>query len=158
MGKLIAVASVAAALAVAGTAVAAGPVRSEAVFDFPDPEVYTECDDFDVVLSNMHIERQALTWYEGETPILERWHAYWSGIFTNSNTGKTGEFSGHLTLEFDLVTDNLSLTGLIRQVKVESQPAFVATGVDVTDVDENILFQAGRSLEAWEEGLCGAMG
>lgn len=157
MRMLSVVISIAAALALAGTAVAAGPVRSEAVFDFADPEVFTECDGYDVVLSDMHIERRTLTWYDGETPVLERRRVEFSGTFTNSETGKRGTFSGHLTLEFDLATGRLALTGLMRQVKVSGQPAFVGTGIDVTDADENLLFQAGRSLNAWEEGLCAAM-
>src|SRR5215207_130327 len=89
MRKLSLVISIAAALTLAGTAVAAGPVRSEAVFDFPYPEVYTECDDYDVMLSDMHIERRTLTWYEGGTPVLDRRHVEFSGTFTNSETGKT---------------------------------------------------------------------
>jgi hypothetical protein len=157
MRKLIVALSVAAALAVAGTAVAAGPVRSEAVFDFPDPELYTECDGYEVVLSDMRIERRSLTWYVGDTPVLERRHVEFSGTFTNSETSKTGTFSGHLTIEFELQTGGLALTGLLRQVKVAGQPAFVATGIELSDADENVLFQAGHSLGAWEEGLCGVM-
>lgn len=157
MRKLILVITVAVALTVVGGAGAAGPARSEAVFDFPEPAIYAECNGYDVLLSGMHIERFSLTWYEGETPVLERRHVYFSGTFTNSNTGKTGVFSGHLTLEFNLVTGRLTLMGLIRQVKVSGQPTFVAAGIEVTDADENLLFQAGRSLDTWEEGLCAAM-
>src|SRR5215207_6078072 len=51
--------TIVAALAITGAATAAGPVRSEAVLDFPEPDVHTECDGFDVVLSNMHIERRS---------------------------------------------------------------------------------------------------
>jgi hypothetical protein len=157
MRKLILVSTVVVALTVVGGAGAVGPVRSEAVFDFPEPDVYAECNGYDVLLSDMHIERFSLTWYEGETPILERRHASFAGTFANSNTGKTGAFAGHLTLEFDLATGRLALTGLMRQVKVTGQPTFVAAGIDVTDSDENVLSQAGRSLGSWEEGLCAAM-
>jgi hypothetical protein len=157
MRKLSLVITVAGALAVVGGAGAGGPVRSEAVSDFPEPAVYAECTGYDIVLSGMHVERFSLTWYEGETPILERRHVSFSGTFINSKTGKTGAFSGHLTLEFDLATGQLTLTGLMRRVKVSGQPAFVGTGIDVTDGDDNVLFRAGRSLDAWEEGLCAAM-
>jgi hypothetical protein len=157
MRKLIVAVTVAAALAAVGVAAAAGPVHSEAVLDVAEPVVYAECDGYDVILSGMHIERFSLTWLEGETPVLERRHLYFSGTLTNSNTGKTGVFSGHLMLEFDLLTGRLALTGLMRQVKVAGQPIFVAAGIDVTDTDENVLFQAGRSLDAWEEGLCAVL-
>jgi hypothetical protein len=157
MRKLSVVVSIAAAMALAGTAVAAGPVGSEAVFDFPDPEVYTECDGYDVVLSDMHIERRSLTWYDTETPVLERRHASFSGTFTNSVTGKTGAFAGQLGLEFDFASSRLTLTGLLRQVKVPGQPPLLATGLDVTDANEDLLFQAGQPLGDWEEALCGYM-
>jgi hypothetical protein len=157
MRRVLLTLTVAAGLMIVGAAAAAGPVRSVAVFDFPDPEVYTVCDGFDVVLSNMHIERQALTWYEGETPVVEQRQAQFTGTFTNSATGKTGVFSGRLNLEFDFAAGTLTLTGLMRQVKVSGQPAFIAAGLDVTDTDENVLFHAGRSLDVWYEGLCSAM-
>jgi hypothetical protein len=157
MRKLIVAVTVAGALAAVGVAAAAGPVHSEAVLDFAEPVVYAECDGYDVILSGMHIERFSLTWLQGETPVRERRHLYFSGTLTNSNSGKTGVFSGHLMLEFDLLTGRLTLTGLMRQVKVAGQLTFVATGIDVTDPEENVLFQAGRSLDAWEEGLCAVL-
>lgn len=43
MRKLILVITVVVALTVVGGAGAAEPVRSEAVFDFPEPDVYAEC-------------------------------------------------------------------------------------------------------------------
>jgi hypothetical protein len=110
-----------------------------------------------VVLSDMHIERRSLTWYEEDEPVLEERHVSFEGTFTNSDTGTTGTYSGQFQRAEDFTAGTVRLTGLIRQAIVPGRQTLVATGIDVTDIDENLLFQAGHSLDAWYEDLCTLM-
>jgi hypothetical protein len=79
------------------------------------------------------------------------------GTFTNSDTGKMGTFSGQFARVEDFVAGTFTLTGLFRQVRAAGQPTLVATGVDSTDADGDVLFLVGLSLGDWEEDLCAYM-
>jgi hypothetical protein len=158
MRTFIVALTVVSALGYGGSAAAAtGPERSEAVFEIPESEVYAECDGFDLMLSDMRIERTSLTWSEESDPVVERRHVSFVGTFTNSVTGKTGTFSGRFERVEDFAGGTVTLSGLFRQVRVDGQPTLVATGVDSTSAAGDVLFLAGHPLGNWEEDLCAYM-
>jgi hypothetical protein len=86
---LLSLAVLRALVALPATALAAGPVRETAVFDFPDPSVFGECDGFDIIATSAHIERETLTWYDDEgNPLRESRHDVWSASGLNRFVGE----------------------------------------------------------------------
>lgn len=154
---LLSLASAGILLALPATALAAGPVRETAVFDFP-PAVFGECDGFDLIATVAHIERETLTWYDADgNPLRESRHAFFDFTLVNSATGTEGRYVGRFHRTADFVTGADGLYGAYRQLFINHRNVWSASGVDAWDGISEITSHGSMSLLEWEEGLCAAM-
>ena len=145
-------------LALPATALAAGPVRETAVFDFTEPAVFGECDGFDLVATSAHIARETLTWYDADDNALrESRHVFFDFALVNSVSGTEARYVGRFHRTADFVTGADALYGAYRQLFIEHRNVWSASGVDAWDGVSEVTSHGNMSLLEWEEGLCDAM-
>lgn len=145
-------------LALPAATLAAGPERSSLRIDSVEPDLFASCDGFDIVATRVHIERDALTWYDGTTPLREQRQVHFDFDLVNSVTGVEARYIGHFVGLTDMVTGDLTLLGAFRQLFIDDRNVWSATGRNVISLDDELLVGVGsRSLFAWEAGLCDAM-
>ena len=155
---LIVLAVLVACLALPAATLAASPEHSSLRIDSDEPDIFGSCDGFDVVATRVHIERDALTWYDGATPLREQRQVHFDFVVVNSITGVEARYVGHFVGITDLVTGELTLLGAFRQLSIDHRNLWSATGRNVISIDDEMLVAVGsRSLFAWEAGLCDAM-
>ena len=146
-------------LALPATALAAGPVRETATFDFTEPSVFGSCDGFDIVATVAHIERETLTWYDADgTPLHESRHVFFDFTLVNSVSGTEARYVGRFHRTADFVTGGDGLYGAYRQLFIDHRNVWSASGVDAWDGVSEITSHGNMSLLEWEAGLCDAMG
>lgn len=140
------------------TALAAGPVRETAVFDFPDPAVFGSCDGFDIVATAAHIERETLTWFDAEgNPLRESRHVFFDFTLVNSVSGTEARYVGRFHRTADFVTGEEALYGAFRQLFIDSRNVWSASGFNGFLGEDLVVTNGNRNLFEWEAGLCGAM-
>ena len=145
-------------IALPATALAAGPVRETAVFDFAEPSVFGECDGFDIVATVAHIERETLTWYDADGNALkESRHVFFDFALVNSVSGTEARYVGRFHRAADFVTGADGLYGAYRQLFIGHRNVWSASGVDYFDGVSETISHGSQSLLEWEEGLCDAM-
>lgn len=156
---LLALTLAAAALALPGTVLAAGPTVEKSTIDVSDPEfVFASCDGYDLMAPSVLIERTLITWYDdnGE-PVREQRQAHFEFTLVNSVSGTVGLYIGHFARPADFVNETDALLGAYRQLFIDHRNVWSASGRDAL-LDDGTLFSAGSmSLFEWEEGLCEAM-
>lgn len=140
------------------TALAAGPVRETAVFDFPDPAVFGSCDGFDMVATVAHIERETLTWFDAEgNPLHESRHVFFDFTLVNSVSGTEARYVGRFHRTADFITGADGLFGAYRQLFIDNRNVWSASGLDAFDGVSETISHGNMSLLEWEAGLCDAM-
>lgn len=145
-------------LSLPATALAAGPVRETAVFDFTEPDVFTSCDGYDIVATVAHIDRELLTWYDAEgNPLRESRHVFFDFTLVNSVSGTDARYVGRFHRTADFVTGADGLYGAYRQLFIDHRNVWSASGVDAFDGISETISHGNRSLLEWEAGLCDAM-
>lgn len=155
---LMSLAVLGALVALPATALAAGPVRETAVFDFPDPSVFGSCDGFDTVATSAHIERETLTWYDADgNPIKESRHAFFDFTLVNSVSGTEARYVGRFHRTADFVTGAEALYGAFRQLFIDNRNVWSASGLNAFVGEDLVVTNGNRSLFEWEAGLCEAM-
>ena len=157
-----------AAVAVAPVAAASnGPERVRDTVIATNPQVWAECDGFDVVLEGLTIERTFLLWKDADGEVvLERRHVYFHGPMVNSVTGASAEYIGRFTRVVNTETDTEALIGLSRMIHLPGtgvvSMAAGHIGWDLTlDEEAPPIFDNGQSLFQFEaevaDALCAAL-
>lgn len=145
-------------LAMPATALAAGPVRETATFDFTEPSVFGECGGFDIVATVAHIDRETLTWYDADGNALrESRHVFFDFTLVNSVSGTEARYVGRFHRNADFVTGADGLYGAYRQLFIDNRNVWSASGVDAFDGIAETTSHGSMSLLEWEAGLCEAM-
>ena len=142
MRRLIsAVATVASALAVAGTASATPPTTTEVSFHRSLPS-FLACPSF-LVHGEFDITRRTTTFYdEAGIPIRIVTHVHFTGMLSNPLTGKSLPDSGRFTVTTDLVTGTRTFDGKLR---VDTAPG---EGVVFQEVGRVVFYPDGTIFEA----------
>lgn len=155
---LLSLAVLGALVALPATALAAGPVRETAVFDFPDRAIFGECEGFEIISTGAHIERQTLTWYDDDgNPLYESRHASFDFTLVNSVSGTEARYSGRFHRTADFVTGEEALYGAFRQLFIDNRNVWSASGLNGFVGEDLVVTNGNRSLFDWEAGLCEAM-
>lgn len=137
---------------------AAGPERSSVQIRFDEPSVFGSCDGYDLIATDVLIDRQTLTWFDdnGE-PIREQRQVHFYFTLTNSVSGTQAEYIGHFARPADFVTGEEALLGAYRQIFIDNRNTWRAAGRDAIVSDGSLVVNGQQTLAEWEEGLCAAM-
>ena len=155
---LLSLAVLGALVALPATTLAAGPVRETAVFDFPDPGVFGECDGFEMIATSAHIKRETLTWYDDDgNPLYESRHAAFDFTLVNSVSGTEARYTGRFHRTADFVSGEEALYGAFRQLFIDNRNVWSASGRNGFVGEDLVDINGNRSLFEWEAGLCAAM-
>jgi len=145
-------------LAIPNAARAAGPVRESAVSEFEDAGVFGSCDGYDLLATDVRIDRTTLTWFDGNgEPIREQRQVHFYFTLTNSVSGTVGQYIGHFARPADYVAGTDALMGAYRQLFIDHRNVWSASGRDALLDDGSVVSNGRMSLLQWEEGLCDAM-
>jgi hypothetical protein len=159
MRKPLVLLALAAGIFAAG-ANAAGPERTTQVVTIPGPSIYTSCANFDIVLTNLTIERFFITYADAAgNPVLERRHVHFEGTLTNSVTGASVIYTGHFMRTEDFVQHTITLTGMPRQAHT-ANGTIVAAGTTFFDDDvdpDHPLRVTGQAINGFDAQLCEAL-
>lgn len=157
MRRFILFAMLVAALAFAAGASAAGPTITDEHIGPFDAGVYESCSaGFDVLQKNLVIDRRRIDFYdESDNLVREIRQVYFTADLVNSVSGYTLTYYAHFTRVWDVPTDTVTLTGLLRKIQIPGEGTVdLAAGREVIDANDNVTFVAGQTRVDFDQQLC----
>ena len=125
---------------------------------FEDGGVFAACDGYDLLATDVRIDRTTLTWFDANgEPIREQRQVHFFFTLTNSVSGTVGQYIGHFARPADFVAETDALLGAYRQLFIDHRNVWSASGRDALLEDGSFVSNGSMSLLEWEEGLCDAM-